>query len=242
VQADIKKKCRLCNSEGELQKSHIIPEFVYQPIYAEHRAHKNKHRAYEVLREFSHEPKSRIIIQKGLSEKLLCRECENFLNEKYEKYFNQIWFRKNILPEALPKNSVIELSGLDYNKFKLFHLSVLFRASVSSLPEFNQVSLGLHEEKIRQMILSERPDDDTRYAIIAHAISKNGNQIQYNLISCPFKMRQSNGFISYGFAFAGCAWYYIIDQRGVFDFADFRLRADGTMKLAIMDWEDFLDW
>jgi hypothetical protein len=42
----------------------------------------------------------------------------------------------------------VVIRGLDYSTFKLFHLSVLWRASVSSGPDFASVRLGVHEERI----------------------------------------------------------------------------------------------
>ncbi len=59
----------------------------------------------------------------------------------------------------------------DYATFKLFHLSVLFRASVSSLSTFQEVNLGaLHEERIRQMLLNEDPGKDWEYPILGFAV------------------------------------------------------------------------
>ena len=53
---------------------------------------------------------------------------------------------------------------VEYEPFKLFHLSVLFRASVSTLPTFADVSLGPHEERLRNLLLARRagPEDQFR--------------------------------------------------------------------------------
>jgi hypothetical protein len=50
-----------------------------------------------------------------------------------------------------------EINGLDYAMFKLFHLSVLWRAGVSTREEFRNVKLGSHEDVIRQMLLRDDP-------------------------------------------------------------------------------------
>ena len=233
-------KCRLCNTKSDLQNSHIIPDFVYKPIYDEHLAQGNKHRAYELFRDGVNKFGGKKVIQTGLNEKLLCRQCEQLLNERYEKFFHKLWFKKGALPAIISPGSVLQLSELDYHRFKLFHLSILFRASVSSLPEFSQVKLGLHEETIRGMLLDNNPGRECEYVIIAHMVTSDNYKINFNLITSPFKTRQPNGSISYVFCFGGCAWYYIVDSRSVLDYSKFMLKADGTMSLMSLGMNSFL--
>ena len=63
-------KCRLCLKEKPIQNSHIIPEFLYKPLYD------NLHRfkSLSTLPEIKIEYK-----QKGIREKLLCRDCEQYI-------------------------------------------------------------------------------------------------------------------------------------------------------------------
>src|SRR4051794_32678372 len=68
--------CRLCGSNDELRDSHIIPEFMYQPLYDD------KHRAFSVSIDGTAKES---VIQKGLREKLLCQVCETRLS-KLEHY------------------------------------------------------------------------------------------------------------------------------------------------------------
>jgi hypothetical protein len=62
------KVCALCKVNGDLQRSHIIPEFFYKMVYeAQPRR----------LRVVSAEPSvPERYEQKGLRESLLCRACE----------------------------------------------------------------------------------------------------------------------------------------------------------------------
>jgi hypothetical protein len=41
----------------------------------------------------------------------------------------------------------------------MFHLSLLWRMSVSKHPYFKEVSLGPHEEVLRRMLLEARPGE-----------------------------------------------------------------------------------
>lgn len=139
-------KCRLCQNSAELRNSHVIPEFLYEPLYD------SKHRAMGVHGKGN---KKWRYLQKGLREKLLCQKCEQLLNDYYEKYFRNFWFVSSQIPFKCDIEKIYKISGIDYVKFKLFHLSILFRASISSLPTFSQVSLGPHEGKICEMLINQ---------------------------------------------------------------------------------------
>src|SRR6266849_5839504 len=110
--------CKLCREDKPLCSSHIIPEFLYRPLYDDN------HRAIEV----SLIPKKAHLLQKGYREPLLCFECEQRIN-KYEVYFRDIWYEKKKLPPVVMRQYV-EINGIDYTLFKLFHLSIVWRASV----------------------------------------------------------------------------------------------------------------
>lgn len=228
--------CRLCTLHKELQNSHIIPEFLFKPLYDE------KHRARQLskINEQKRGYEGKKLIQKGLREKLLCFDCEQLLNNRYEKYFKEIWLDKKTLPNEL-NDTEIKIIDLDYGKFKLFHLSILFRASVSCLPEFKQVSLGKHEEFIRGMIINDLPGSDRKYPVLCHALTKGNSEVQHGLITNPFKTRQPSGHISYGFCFGGCVWYYIVDSREVAEFSSFMLTTRGELGVMSTPWETFLN-
>lgn len=228
--------CKLCNLDKVLQNSHIIPEFLYKPLYDE--IHRAQLLGIDWLQQGFRRLKP---LQNGLKEKLLCYDCEQLLNNRYEKYFHNQWINKKALPSELDTEHSIKLSDLDYGKFKLFHLSVLFRAGVSTLPQFEQVKLGPHEAFLREMILNNSPGSDKKYPVMCHAITTSNNEIQYGLITNPFKQRQPSGHISYGFCFGGCVWYYIVDSHEVASFSDFMLTSKGELGIMAMPWETFLN-
>jgi len=86
---------------------------------------------------------------------LLCKECEGIIN-RFETYFSNAWYKQEKCPNKV-NNSAVQVTGLDYTLFRLFHLSILWRASVSKREEFSRVQLGPHEEKIRHMIFAGDP-------------------------------------------------------------------------------------
>ena len=145
-------QCKLCLTEKELcKKSHIIPDFMYKEIYDE------KH---SLISFKTHTLHSGQIVFNGAYEKdILCEDCDNNLIGGFENYASRVLYggkipvsiKNFIKPDGLEFS---QAQGVDYIKFKLFLLSVLWRASISSNDFFSSVSLGsLYEEKIRQMIL-----------------------------------------------------------------------------------------
>ena len=78
-------ECRLCGSDDEpLRNSHILPEFLYRPLYNE-KGHMLAIREPDA----THRPTERI--QKGIREKLFCECCEQYFNEHFEKPFLNQW-------------------------------------------------------------------------------------------------------------------------------------------------------
>lgn len=221
-------KCKLCLNNAELRNSHVIPEFLYKPLYdLRHRAmgvHGQGHKKWKYL-------------QKGLREKLLCQNCEQLLNDSYEKYFHDFWFLNSQIPFKCETDKIYEISGIDYTKFKLFHLSILFRASVSSLPTFTQVSLGPHEEKIRAMLINHDPGMSSDYPIYAYVILKKDGIAVQNLISQPIRFKSENNHTIYNIMFGGCSWHYMVSSHQYADFKKVALRSNGTMYLSVARWE-----
>jgi len=142
----VKKICLLCQKEAELRNSHIIPESFYKNIgiYTE------KNIYYQIKTDGK---KSDIrFMQKGVREYLLCNDCEQLLNNSYEKYAENLFFKNCQLENFVDH---IELLNADSSKLKLFILSLLYRASVSTLDFFKGINLTpLQNEHLREMVLN----------------------------------------------------------------------------------------
>jgi len=192
--------CRLCKKDKPLKNSHIIPEFIYGSLYDE------KHR-FHVLSTLKTTKNAKL--QKGIREKLLCGDCEEKLSV-YERYVSLI-FSGAIPAQASRNGKLVTLEGLEYDKFKLFALSVLWRAGVSTLPFFEQVSLGPHEEKLREMIRSESAGELGDYPFIM-ALVTHEDVVQTDLIVQPSWSRLE-GHYSYRFVYGGIAWLYLVSSH-----------------------------
>lgn len=218
--------CKLCDNEAELQNSHIIPEHVYGKLYDD------KHRYSGITLDGDTK-----LEQKGLRERLLCRECEQMLNDKYEKYFYDFWIRDSALPDSIDTGCII-ITVSDYIKFKLYMLSILYRASISSLNTFSGVSLGVHEDRIKNLLMTE--SDCENYSIFGTAICNSDNRIEKRIIIPPCRKRYG-GHVVYQIIFAGCAWYIKTSNHRCHDIEEFCLKPNGQLQLTVDKMHDFAE-
>ena len=193
--------CALCKKNRELRNSHIFPEFLFKSFYGD------KHR---FITSSLDDDKPPGYSQKGMSEKLLCGECETKFS-RYEKYVSEL-FAGNISSQPISKDS-IKLYGLDYKKFKIFGLSILWRADISSLKMFNDVYLGTHREALRSLLYNEDPGHPLKYGFFLWALQESEFDPR-SLILAPTPHRVQ-GCITYRFVFGGFLWIYFISKQNL---------------------------
>ena len=152
-------------------------------------------------------------LRKGLREALLCADCECLIG-RYETYFSCLWYGAHGFPSEVPLGvSKVMKSGLDYAQFKLFHLSILWRASVSTLQEFSGVALGPHEEQFRKIILSGHPGEPEEYRLAASVLLRPDSlEVHGGVIGVPARARHAGGLI-YSSVYAGCIWHCFVSRR-----------------------------
>jgi len=147
--------------------------------------------------------------QKGIRERLLCGDCEQQLSV-YEKYVREV-LMGGVEIVVQNEGNLLKLSELDYDKFKLFQLSILWRASISNHPMFSRVRLGPHEEIIRKMIQAGNPGKQTDYPCIIFGLnSKSG--IPGSFIDQPRKL-PIDGHTTYRFVFSGFMWSFYVSSH-----------------------------
>lgn len=166
-------KCPLCLADAkELAHSHIIPEFNYKLLYGE------KHR----LRTFEGDGSVQDSewMQKGVREYLLCanqegnKGCEGLLADWEDHAARKIGPGK-IDPLKVPSQKEIKLS-VEYTKFKLYGMSLIWRLAVTSHPNFNIGSLGLVQEELRVALHAGDPLSSSKFPFFIRAfIAPDGN-------------------------------------------------------------------
>ncbi len=192
--------CCLCKKPSQLRNSHVISEFLYESMYDE------KHR-FHVL---SIDPtQANRLEQKGLREELLCDSCEQHLS-KWEDYAKKL-LKGGIGLTVKSEGNLLHISEIDYKKFKLFQLSILWRASISKLPFFKNISLGSHEENVRSMLFSDNPGETNDYGSIMFGLKANG-AVLADIMTPPIKTKL-DGHSTYRFIFGGFAWVYLVSSH-----------------------------
>ena len=211
-----KVRCHLCQRFELLRRSHIVPEFFYRQMYDE------KHRALVI----DTKTDASRLIQKGIREELLCHDCEQFLNDRYEQPFLREWRDGDMVPQQLFPGQFHRVR-VDYARVKLFLLSVLFRADVSSLSTFGSVTLGPHRERLRQMILGEDPGSPTEYNILPCVAADDDGSV-FHTVGSPASYR-IKGRRGYAFLFGGFEWIFFVTGNPVPQVERTGLRPDGLM-------------
>lgn len=219
----MKEQCKLCLNDEVLRRSHIVPDFVHKPVYG------SKHTAVLV------EPKKprRSYRQTGFWDRLLCDACEGKLS-RLESYFAEVWFGRPLRPTRLQGQSVC-ISGLDYTRFKLFHLSILWRAHACALDVFAGVSLGRHAEDIRQRILANDPGPPDVYPISGLALRSADGSFKEDLMLLPLGGRFSGHHV-YQMLFGGVFWLCAVSSHRRDCPVPSGLQGDGRLTLFVQEW------
>ena len=197
-------KCALCQSNNPLRNSHIIPEFLYKELYD------GLHRFYVIPLDASEPERPK---QKGLYEKLLCEACEQKFSV-WEKYANEA-FCHGIGIKIEQVGELFKLSNLDYHKFRLFLLSLLWRMSVSTQDFFELVDLGVkHEEILRLALLNETPLEQLQYPCLMSIVHNNGKLPFSQLSTQPMHMK-SDGKHCYCVVISGMLFLFYVTSHSL---------------------------
>lgn len=217
-------QCRLCLQSAKLCHSHIIPEFMYKPLYDS-----QEHRFYPITENLD-APKH---YKKGIREYLLCTECESKLNT-WETYFTQLRAAR-IRFVGYNNQSISIASGIDYTKFKLFQMSLIWRAGISQHPDFININLGPHTNTLRQMIYDSNPGEPWEYGCILFFTPSYADI--FNQIIMLGEASRFDGHRCYSFILAGFKWTFIVSTKVKYIHDKFHtfLDKNGTLPLIVED-------
>jgi len=224
-------KCKLCLENGvPAKKSHIIPDFMYRDLFD------NKHRIFEANVKDG-ELKTKIAQTGSYESNLLCEKCENERLGKLERYASMLLYggtptiiRNEINVHGMKSSHCKEIN---YPYFRLFLLSIIWRASISKLQIFSNVNLGPHEDVIREMILNKDPGNYKKYPCIMITYI-NQKKLPHQLIGEPILSRKG-GTYTYFFLIGGVLYIYFISQHNIPDWVfECVLNSDGEMRIVHM--------
>ena len=194
-----------------IRNSHIIPDFMYKGLFD------NKHRLHEVDVTTGQSLTSKLKQTGAKEENILCNHCDNEILGKLERYASMVLYG------GIPKTMITETDSngmtythckeLDYSKFKIFLLSLLWRASISSLPIFENIKLGPHDDIIRKMILSNTPDVPAKYPCVMITYL-NLKEMPHQLIGQPSLSREGGGY-KYLFLIGGVLYIFYVSHHNI---------------------------
>jgi hypothetical protein len=148
--------CKLCLQKKELMLSHIIPKSLIKLV----RDKELNYRFFQIKNNQSKE------IQDGPKEYLLCHECEQKIGI-YENYFMEVVHFNRQHTSKVHDDKCLLIENINYQKIKLFFISLLWRMGVSSLEEFRNVEIGENEEILRKRIIDANPGKSHEYPVVA---------------------------------------------------------------------------
>lgn len=193
--------CKLCNQDHKLIKAHVIPESFFRPLRAEE--------------------KSPLLISAGnyikrapigvYDKTILCEACEKRFGT-WDDYAQSLLLQDFQNAHTLKNGNDIYgyvFDNFDYDKLKLFFISVLWRASISTLKFYENVQLNVFEEVAKDHIQNNNPGTIDDFSVmLAYFDELEGRRIILN----PQQTRIEN-VNYYQFYLTGFIAYIKVDKR-----------------------------
>lgn len=160
-------KCKLCLKSGELVDSHVIPAALHQDVQREL---ESKEPMRLVTERLPYEPRS----PTGVYGQFLCRACKSSFHPFDEEGIRYI----RLYREEENRNRPYGTGELafetftDYRKFKLWILSLVWRAHHCNHHFYHRIDLGLQESRIRNLIRESNPGDSRTYSVAASVFNE----------------------------------------------------------------------
>lgn len=172
--------CKFCGQNKKLIDAHVIPWGFYKHLIPDG----EKHDPFLLVSRGSEQRRS-----KGSYDKLiLCADCDNTIG--ILDNYAQSLLRESKFIEERPK--LLWFSDGEYKKFGLFVESVLWRTSISTRNEFENISLGIYEDKAKNKLIEWVKNGHVStldYIVLKHEDSEIPSQIYEKNIMLPIRYK-----------------------------------------------------
>ena len=152
-------KCKFCGNESALIEAHIIPAGLFRRL-------RQGKKSLEMITNKAGEYTKKS--PTGVYDKtIVCSKCENIWQE-WDNYAQLILADKPLNGRVRYHNNkriCYIVNNYEYRKLKLFFISMVWRASVSSQPFFSKVSLGQFEDSAKKHIANNDPGDSEAFSV-----------------------------------------------------------------------------
>ncbi len=205
--------CRLCKKEKYLcKKSHILPKHTYKilkedfySLYIDKNTIKNKSKQKDYSGKFE--------------SNILCENCEALLSESETYACNLIYRNKiNEIKKEIIDNDKIIISGngYDYEKIKLYFLSILWKSSIASDNFFENIKLNQAEEEEIRLTLLKKTTFQKNISIFLTLPNlqdrNNFDAMDILITEAPYKI-SPKGIDVYKFFITGQSIYFIMGAK-----------------------------
>jgi hypothetical protein len=229
--------CKLCLQKKKLIKAHIIPKGFYKFLYP----NKTIHPEVDMTGLLMVMPYGSTIVRPvgEYDTGILCADCDNQLGQ-YDEYAQKIILKtepKQIAPRCFM------IDNVDYPKLKLFFISLLWRASISTRDYFHLIDVGPFEDILRKMILEKNPGDIHAFSIFFTKFYTNNIKLveatRKNMMT-PIPHKIADGINAYLFYFPeGYRIIIKVDDRPLVDFSLIETVLSPNKPLIILDAGDY---
>lgn len=151
--------CKFCGNTRKLIRAHIIPESLF-PL------RDDKQVAYLTVTNFG-QRRTKKSPKGWYDTDIVCGECETRWDTWDHHAANILRNTPNVANGIHHDGKLVavKLPGADYRHLKLFFLSLLWRMSCSSRPEFSKINLPELEDDLRSRIIAEDPGHPDEYSV-----------------------------------------------------------------------------
>ncbi|WP_435254522.1 hypothetical protein [Tenacibaculum sp. A30] len=182
--------CKLClNREADKPNSHIIPKFLAKRLFESSKPrHSVEINRKGKIRKIQDTPKENFILCKNCEKRL--EYLETLISRKITSINNYNNLNDKFKIKEYGKNKILECLNINPIGFKLFIFSIVWRTSVSSLPEFETFKLDDKTENELRLLLDKTLKNS--HSELVNSISKTNDFTNFHY--CVFKPLMRNEF------------------------------------------------
>lgn len=184
-------KCQLCDKIKDLCDSHSIPDSALKYLFR-----RSSGKAISLIGD---DETAIQYTQESWDVPLLCKSCEENLNESYDLY-GLLVLRGNAC-EVKKTSYGVTFTGIDKNRFRMFILSTIWRISISPHKCYGNIELPNElEEELKNGIVTQRQAKKSLFHVALYRMTDSSgvqgfsNEELRGLVCAPFARQFPNLF------------------------------------------------
>jgi len=221
--------CRLCQRERPLKDSHVIPMSFFTIL---------KRRGGPATQGSDNLLYRVRPTQDSWSQPMLCADCEQKIS-RWERYAIEVIRkpgRHKVIVRKTPETW--GFFNVDYARFRLFQLSLLFRACVSTRAEFEHYSAPAPRlERMRYLLNAQEAPDGNEFPCLMEVLLNPlpDSVLCTRLVGAPAPLFYE-GRKHQWFVFGGYCWYFVEPELSPVQLTyESHLQRGGFMKLPALN-------